>query len=555
MTKKTTRKKSAKRRATAVSIGQQLTIRGMIIGSLGAVILTTSSMYVALKLGALPWPIIFVALVSMFSLKALGKTNINEINVTHTAMSAGAMVAGGVAFTIPGLYMLSPEADISAMTLLAVVLGGVLVGLISTGIIHRHFIVESDLPYPMGQAAADTLVIGDEGGKKSRTLFSAFGASALFTFLRDRLGVIPAVVPVSHSLIGSGVDAFVWLSPMLLAVGYIIGPVFIFVWFLGALIGDIGIVVGGVSAGYWDLATASAIKTSLGIGVMVGCGVGIVVKGILPAMGSIVNNMLKKSSDSAMNIRIVPFVLAACALLFTLGAGMGPVAGVLTIAGVWLACSMSAQVVGQSGINPMEVFGVIVLLLIQLVSKQPQAQAFYIAAAVAVGCGLAGDIMNDFKAGHILKSSPKAQWSAEFLGGIIGAFVSVGVFFVVLKAYGPDAFGPDKLFPAPQASMVAALVGGIPHMTSFAIGCAAGFILYVLNLPVMTLGLGIYLPFYLSLTAAIGGALKLLADRFAPKFTESGTGDIMAPGLLGGEAVVGVILALIQAISGMSAIG
>ncbi|HHX93085.1 MAG TPA: hypothetical protein GX688_05550, partial [Clostridiales bacterium] len=48
MTKKTTRKKSAKRRATAVSIGQQLTIRGMIIGSLGAVILTTSSMYVAL---------------------------------------------------------------------------------------------------------------------------------------------------------------------------------------------------------------------------------------------------------------------------------------------------------------------------------------------------------------------------------------------------------------------------------------------------------------------------------------------------------------------------
>jgi uncharacterized oligopeptide transporter (OPT) family protein len=71
----------------------------------------------------------------------------------------------------------------------------------------------------------------------------------------------------------------------------------------------------------------------------------------------------------------------------------------------------------------------------------------------------------------------------------------------------------------------------------------------------MTLGLGIYLPFYLSLTAAIGGALKLLADRFAPKFTESGTGDIMAPGLLGGEAVVGVILALIQAISGMSAMG
>ncbi|MEG2200510.1 MAG: OPT/YSL family transporter, partial [Anaerovorax sp.] len=80
------------------------TLRGMIIGSIGAIVLTMSSMYVALKLGALPWPIIFVALVSMFFLKLFGNTNINEINATHTAMSAGAMTAGGLAFTLPGIY-------------------------------------------------------------------------------------------------------------------------------------------------------------------------------------------------------------------------------------------------------------------------------------------------------------------------------------------------------------------------------------------------------------------------------------------------------------------
>ena len=80
--------------------------------AIGATILTMSSMYVALKLGALPWPIIFVALVSMFALKLMGNTNINEINVTHTAMSAGAMTAGGLAFTIPGIYMLNPEAEL-----------------------------------------------------------------------------------------------------------------------------------------------------------------------------------------------------------------------------------------------------------------------------------------------------------------------------------------------------------------------------------------------------------------------------------------------------------
>ncbi|MDD2302723.1 MAG: peptide transporter, partial [Eubacteriales bacterium] len=96
---------------------------------------------------------------------------------------------------------------------------------------------------------------------------------------------------------------------------------------------------------------------------------------------------------------------------------------------------------------------------------------------------------------------------------------------------------------------------GIPHMTSFIIGCVTGLVLYVMNLPVMTLGLGIYLPFYLSLTAMIGGLLKYLTDRFAPKFTQSGIGDIIAPGLLGGEAVVGVLLALYQAFSGIASIG
>ena len=65
----------------AASFKDQLTVRGMIIGVIGAIVLTMSSMYVALKLGALPWPIIFVALVSMFFLKILGKTNINEIKI------------------------------------------------------------------------------------------------------------------------------------------------------------------------------------------------------------------------------------------------------------------------------------------------------------------------------------------------------------------------------------------------------------------------------------------------------------------------------------------
>ena len=542
----------------ATSFKEQFTVRGMVIGSIGAAILTMSSMYVALKLGALPWPIIFVALVSMFSLKLLGNTNINEINVTHTVMSAGAMTAGGLAFTIPGIFILNPEAEVSILALFFVVLGGVILGLIFTALIRKYFVVTKELPYPMGQAAAETLIIGDEGGKKAITLFSSLGAAAVFTIIRDWFGKIPATLPGNlggTSLASKGVLAGIWLSPMLIAVGFIIGPLYIGVWFLGAIIGDFGVVLGGTSAGLWDGATAAAIKSSLGIGLMVGTGVGIIVKGILPKAKEIFGPMFSKESMSGgfINLRWAPIAMVLLAFLFTVVCKMGVVASIITILGVWLATSMSAQIVGQTGINPMEVFGIIVLLAAKAVSSLGQTEAFMVAAVVAIACGLAGDVMNDFKAGHILRSDPKAQWLGECIGGLIGSFVTVGVFYVILQAYGPTAFGNPEMFIAPQAGAVAAMVGGIPHMTSFLIGLILGCVLYCFNFPVMTLGLGVYLPFYLSATAFIGGALRFIVQKAAPEYEKRGSGLIVASGLLGGEAVVGVIIALIQAVQGMTA--
>lgn len=539
----------------ATSFKEQLTVRGMVIGVIGAVVLTMSSMYVALKLGALPWPIIFVALVSMFFLKLLGKSNINEINVTHTAMSAGAMTAGGLAFTLPGIFILNPDADINLLKLMVVVLGGVLLGLIFTALIRKYFVVTKELPYPMGQAAAETLIVGDEGGKKSIILFTSMGLAAIFTVIRDWFVAFPAAL-LNTKMMGYGSLAGVWWSPMLIGVGYVIGPVFVGVWFLGAIIGDFGILVGGTEAGLWDSGTAAAIKSSLGIGLMVGTGIGIIVKGILPKAKEIFGPMFSKEAlgQGFISLRWAPIVMVLLAAVFATLTGMGVVASIITILGVWLATSMSAQMVGQSGINPMEVFGIIVLLAAKAVSSIGQTEAFFVAAIVAIACGLAGDVMNDFKAGYILKTDPKAQWIAECIGGLVGAFVSVGVFYVILTAYGPTAFGNPEMFVAPQAAAVSAMVGGIPHMASFLIGLVAGCVLYILNFPVMTLGLGVYLPFYLSLTAFIGGAARFLVQKFAPQFEKGGNGMIIASGLLGGEAVVGVIIALIQAIPAFLAI-
>lgn len=406
----------------------------------------------------------------------------------------------------------------------------------------------------MGQAAAETLIVGDEGGKKSLTLFSSMGIAAVFTIFRDALEIIPKTF-MSSTLAGKGILAGIWLSPMLIAVGFIIGPLYIGVWFLGAIVGDFGIVLGGTKAGLWDAVSAAAVKSSLGIGLMVGTGVGIIVKGIIPKAKEIFGPMFSKGamSNSFINLRWAPILMVILAVIFTTVCKMGVAASIVTILGVWLATSMSAQIVGQTAINPMEVFGIIVLLAAKAVSSIGQTEAFLVAAAVAIACGLAGDVMNDFKAGHILHSDPKAQWLGECVGGIVGSFVTVGVFYIILAAYGPTAFGNPEMFIAPQAAAVAAMVGGIPNLAAFLTGLTLGCVLYILNFPVMTLGLGVYLPFYLSATAFLGGALKFIVEKAAPEWDKKGTGLIIASGLLGGEAVVGVIIALVQAVQGMTA--
>lgn len=212
----------------AASFKEQFTTRGIIIGVIGSIILTCSSMFVALKASSLPWPIMFVALASMFGLKALGNTNVNEINVTHTAMSAGSMVAGGLAFTVPGIFILNNDAEFNVVQVLVVTVGGTILGLIFTSLLRKHFVVDAEMPYAMGQAAAEVVTVGDEGGKQTGVLFGSLGLAGLWTVLRDWFAAVPAL-KLFNGMTAYGSMGGIWFSPMLLSVGYLIGPATILV--------------------------------------------------------------------------------------------------------------------------------------------------------------------------------------------------------------------------------------------------------------------------------------------------------------------------------------
>ena len=577
------------------SLKGQLTLRSIVVGCIGCVIITAASLYTALKMGALPWPIVFAALISLFFLRILKSRSLNEANVTHTIMSAGAMVAGGLAFTIPGIWMLG-MGDVSLPQMILIALAGVLLGLIACGLLRRRFIEEEPLEFPMGQAAAETLYAGDAGGKVGAQLFGAMGFAGIFTALRDALGVIPAMILGNIAI--PGITFGIYLSPMMLSVGFLVGTAAMIAWFSGAL-GQLLIVAGGSAAGIFSVAEGQSINSCLGMGLMIGFGIAVVAKDII---GRNIRKIRLNSAHSSQRVHvgtaereaasckakaeqgaqtaqdadasqkkrfpsfssgILALGAAVLALALCMIAGIGPLSSVVIVFFSFVTVAMAAQSVGQTGIDPMEIFGLIVLLICAAFGDTPHVQLFFVAAVIAIACGLGGDVMNDFKAGNIIGTNPKAQLIGQAIGGILGAFVSAIALYALAANFGTDAFGPGKEFVSAQASVVANLVGGISCLPAFLAGIAAGVVLHCAGAPAMMIGLGIYLPFYLSFTAFLGCLIKLAYDAIAKarraslqngeqekrKEQSDQTGLVVASGMLGGESIIGVCMALVAMLS------
>ena len=516
-----------------------ITVRGLIVGIIGLVIITASSMYVALRMGALPWPTVFVTVVSMAILGKARNSTLEEINCTHTLMSAGAMVAGGLAFTLPGLWMLDSQAELSLFQIAVIAITGALLGTFFT-MIFRHTLIEKEkLPYPMGEAAYNTLIAGKEG-KGAPILFSSLTLSALFTFVRDGLGKIPSILTVfgGSTLFPS---LSVWVSPMALGIGAIIGPVLALMWFLGSVLGYFVLTPIGLASGLFaSMAEADSFRSSLGIGLMIGTGLGVAIKAVI--------TLIRRGRSGSGNTRklLVPAAVfsAFAIIILTLFTEITIPEGILLVIGVYLTTYLSGMLTGQTGVNPMEIFAILVLLAASAVFSPTIGAEFSIAGVTAVACGLTGDVMNDLRSGSLIGTRPRYQIIAEGIGGVIGAIVAAIALEVLAASMG--GFGTEAL-PAPQAAAVAAMAGGLDSPAAFAIGTAIGIVLFLTGLPSATLGLGVYLPTYISSAMALGAVIMAIAKKIGSNKEKSQeNAALISSGLLGGEGITGVIIAIIS---------
>ena len=542
-----------------------LTVRALVIGALGSAILTASSLFIALRMGMLPWPISFAAIASVLALKLFKSHNLHEANVMHAAMSAGSMIAGGLAFTIPGLWIMGLGQDLALYEVLIAALAGTLVGLVACAAFQPYFICDKKLAYPIGTAAADTLTaVGNNNAQDAPALFWGLGLSGVYAAIRDVLHLVPSILFQSNAL--PGVALGIYNSPMSVAMGFAVGVVPTAVWFIGAVVGHLGIVGALPAANLVTTATALDIRVSLGLGLMLGAGGGTIAASVLrnKKLRDAAKKTASTSAKSAAHdvaqthqstekgdkpvrlhtsLRLSALICALAVALICAVFQLTIFTSTVAVAATWFCIYLSAWLTGTTGINPMEVFGMLVLLLVQAVFRIASMKVlFLVAAMVAVACGIGGDVMNDLKAGDRLHTNPKDQMTGMVVGALVGVVVASLLLMGLYQVYGGGAFGPQATFVSVQAATVAAMAGGISHVPAFIAGLGIGGVLAGCGLPVMTLGLGVYLPFFMSCSAALGAAIKFVLEK-TNKLQDS-KADTIVSGVLGGESLVGVLIAL-----------
>lgn len=569
---------------------RQLTVRAAVLGVALAMLLAGANAYLALFAGLTVSASIPAAVVSMALLRGLAGGGILENNIVQTAASAGEAIAAGVIFTLPALILLGYWDDFPYAWVAFIAGVGGLLGVLLT-VPLRHALVERlGLPFPEGTATAQVLRAGhgeSAGGLAPLVIGAAAGGLTKLaeSGLMIWRGTAEFAGQVGQSVAYVGAN----LSPALLAVGYIVGlNVAVLVFAGGALAWWVVLPAYAAVNGLPEAASTSEAAYALWSGQIRYMGVGAMLIGGLWALwsirGSLLGGLIRVADVAAAGRNDLPRWLLATLLvaltvpmylfyrhLLDSSAAALPLTAVMLVA-AFLFSAVAAYMAGLVGSSNNPVSGVTIatilltalgLLLFFGGDGVGPVAAILVGAVVCCAAAIGGDSMQDLKAGAILGASPWRQQLAQMLGVVSSVLVLAPVLSLLLNAYGigvPTEAHPNPL-PAPQASLMAAVAdgvfGGDLPWPMVALGAAAATAVIAADewlrargssfrMPVLAVAVGTYLPLALSIPIALGGLVAWLAGREAAR----GPGLLAAAGLITGEALMGIGLAVPIAASG-----
>ena len=571
----------------------ELTVTSIVMGMLLAVIFGAANAYLGLRVGMTVSASIPAAVISMGVIRVIMKRNsILESNMVQTIGSAGESLAAGAIFTMPALFLWAEEGLCDMPSLVEITLialcGGVLGVLFMVPLRNALIVKEHEtLLYPEGTACADVLLAGEEGGANASTVFSGMGLAAAFKFVVDGLKVLPSDVAFAFKSFKGEVGMEVY--PALLGVGYIVGPQIASYMFVGSVIGWMVIIpliclfgpdtwlypadVGKTIADLYAAGGAAKIWSTyvkyIGAGAIATGGIISLIKS-LPLIITTFRDSIKsmkggKNTNTARTAQDLPmqmilFGIVAMILIIWVVPAI-PVtllgAAIIVVFGFFFA-TVSSRMVGLVGSSNNPVSGMaIATLLIATMSIKASGKTGIdgMTAAIAIGsvicivAAIAGDTSQDLKTGYLLGATPKKQQMGEIIGVVVSGLAIGGVLYLLNAAWG---YGGAEV-PAPQATLMKMIVEGImggnlPWNLVF-VGVFLAIALEILRIPVMPFAICLYLPIYLNASIMIGGVVRMFMDRRKNVDEETKTkqttdGTLYCAGMIAGEGLVGILLAI-----------
>ncbi len=573
----------------------ELTVSSIIMGVLLAIVFGAANAYLGLRVGMTVSASIPAAVISMGIIRiVLRRDSILESNMVQTIGSAGESLAAGAIFTLPALFLWAAEGIMEAPGIFEIfiisICGGIL-GVMFMVPLRRALIVQEHktLPYPEGTACAEVLLAGEKGGEGAKTVFGGMGFAALCKFLVDGLKVIPGKISVNISLLKTELSTQVY--PALIGVGFICGPRIASFMLAGGILGWFVLIPAIVLFGsdtvlYPGNETIFHLYTKggasniwslyiryIGAGAVAAGGIISLIKS-LPLILSTFRDSIKGLSSSKnvstertsleLNMKFI-FSAILAMILFIWLLPVVPVtllgAALVILFGFFFA-TVSSRMVGLVGSsnNPVSGMAIATLLFSTLILKAAgEAGSHGMQAAIAIGsiicivsC-MAGDTSQDLKTGFLLGATPKKQQIGELIGTIAAAIAIGGVLYLLNSAWG---FGSTEL-SAPQATLMKMLVegvmnGNLPWGLIF-IGIFIAIAVEILRIPVLPVAIGLYLPLELSTCIMLGGLIRLFLEKRKlseeDKKRKLNNGILFSSGMIAGEGLVGIFLAILAVLS------
>ena len=627
----------------------EFTFRALILGVIMAMIMGAANAYLGLKAGMTIAATYTTAVIGMAILKTM-RGSILEENFARTVGSIGGNIASGAIFTLPAFFIAgiwSPFYSLQhyiVSTIILVVAG--ILGIMFVSITRRVLVEKAELPFPESIAAAEIHKSGQTGSGGSKFLFAGMGLGALFTAFTE----FKLLAMKWQGLLGLGKGGVLLrgpeMSPAFLGVGYIIGPKLAGINFSG------GVLAWGLMApviafflhysnpgevGSWADEIARVWKAYVRYIAIGGMLVGAFYtlykmrknlwEGISRSFANIGRSsagsgtILRTDRDISIRWTLTGIAIIAIIMFFIFNYFSGNIAVsvaatfVMIILG-FIFAAVSGYLVGIIGVSSNPTSGLTVsvlivaaflMLVMGMEGSAGIAAVLGVAAFTCVSVSVAGEMMQDLKAGHILGCTPRRMQ----IGDIFGVTAAAVIMFLVLsllhlgdirksvnakldlmqsqgitsvsyegknadltgKTYtveeirklSPEqqnevlqvnaGFGGERI-PAPQASLMAVVAKSIMERKTewililVGVFMGLGFILMQVKSP-MLVSVGMYLPIETSFAIFIGGLIKGVVEFFQKRRKDnqskidkaSNVGTLLASGLIAGEALIGILFA------------